>query len=417
MTGLLATSLAVSCGAEPEPCIGETTASCDVTFSACREALAAATACLMGVDDYRLPEIRFRSEEDVIAEWRRRLEFEPAPGAEDDRRSLARLGLIAPEHAALRDELEFRFENVGGYYESDGQRITLISDNAPRDDQKRVLVHELVHAFQDQLAPLDDYFEAHVNSLDSQLTALAEIEGQADLIQTRVDVDLDGGVFGLVRWPDYFEQLRVFATDLAIQTPSPYLRTPGIYPYVWGTERWIMDFSVGAYRVRLPAPLGSTAEGLTGRRRGRALPSLDGVEPPDADFELAWEEVVGAFTLAARLEDEESTFARDRFFEHVQSWEDDGLAVYRRPADGAEVVLWRILTASPTTAARLAGAAARADLEVEREASVVVIVAGTDGLSRDPWFDFGRAHVAPKAKRRHRKASTARPPLGPAIVF
>lgn len=104
--------------------------------------------------------------------------------------SYGRLGFFGPD-VDLREAVVRSDDLVAAYYDPDSERITLIG--APRDE---TIVHEIVHALQDQHFDLVRYLD-EVDTSDEELARRGATEGDAELAETRFyfqahyDADLD----------------------------------------------------------------------------------------------------------------------------------------------------------------------------------------------------------------------------------
>ncbi len=104
---------------------------------------------------------------------------------------------------------------VGATYAPSAGRVTLVGD--ARDD---IVVHELVHALQDQHFDLIAY-DDHETS-DSFLARRAVVEGDAVLAQTRFLLEQDGGrTFDDAGWRGLFASWRQFSDDTLAQSSYP----------------------------------------------------------------------------------------------------------------------------------------------------------------------------------------------------
>lgn len=95
---------------------------------------------------------------------------------------------------------------VGATYSPEEQRITLVGEAS--DD---VIVHEWVHALQDQHFDLVAYDV--LDTTDTFLARRAVVEGDAVLAQLRFLRQQDGGDLDAVRWPDTFALWRALGDE------------------------------------------------------------------------------------------------------------------------------------------------------------------------------------------------------------
>src|SRR5262245_52338041 len=106
------------------------------------------------------------------------------------------LGLIPADFDLKKTLLDLYAEQVVGYYDPTTKTLYVITGADP-EQLRPVLVHELVHALQDQHVNLDSLI-AHERGNDHQTAAQAAIEGHATMVmvaymaeqQTRAPVNL-----------------------------------------------------------------------------------------------------------------------------------------------------------------------------------------------------------------------------------
>ncbi len=119
------------------------------------------------------------------AELERYLEFKideefPEGRAELVSEAYGLLGLV-PVGLDLRRTLKALYlEQVAGFYEPDSTTLFVLDDQ-PEDELESLMVHELVHAIQDQNTDLDAITALELNN-DRRVAALAAIEGHATLV-------------------------------------------------------------------------------------------------------------------------------------------------------------------------------------------------------------------------------------------
>ncbi len=119
------------------------------------------------------------------AELERYLEFKideefPEGRAELVSEAYGLLGLV-PMDLDLRRTLNALYlEQVAGFYEPDSTTLFVLDDQ-PEDEIESLMVHELVHAIQDQNTDLDAITALELDN-DRRVAALAAIEGHATLV-------------------------------------------------------------------------------------------------------------------------------------------------------------------------------------------------------------------------------------------
>jgi hypothetical protein len=157
-------------------------------------------ACSTESDDEALPfaaaeharGLPFLRKPDIVTRTRASYADEVSKATTDEdvtiyRTVWGRLGFV-PTDFDLRAVTRLNAARVGAFYEpTDGGRITKFDG----DDQPAYLVHELVHALQDQhfsLIALDE----SAKSMDELLAVRALVEGDARVAETRYTIERDG---------------------------------------------------------------------------------------------------------------------------------------------------------------------------------------------------------------------------------
>ncbi len=172
----------------------------------------------------------------------RRLEREwPEPMARDRSRILSLLGLLPPgSHlpTLLRDA---QLAEGAGLYDPRDRTILLIQDEPP-EVQATTLVHELVHALQDEASPLEELLDPG-DGLDGRQAARAVLEAHATLLalermagfQPMGDEEPLGNLPELRSLVD--DAVDAMAADSeALQGLPAYVRDLLLFPYREGVE-------------------------------------------------------------------------------------------------------------------------------------------------------------------------------------
>lgn len=218
---------------------------CDVLSVPCQQQWMATLGCLRGRDPMSVPiriidKATFESE--LAAD-----PPEPRPVPDHWERAFVMLGFVQPgafQPAALSTE---RVENAAAYYQSEIGEITIVGRGLPADGitQNSVLVHELVHAAQDQELGLEPFLETYATSSDSSLAARALIEGEASLYDTLVAGALNGIDVGELDLATIVQRKREFMLESALEAPSPYVMAQYTLPYGLGEPFVERAFSAG----------------------------------------------------------------------------------------------------------------------------------------------------------------------------
>jgi len=185
--------------------------------------------------------VEWRSEEELVRYLTFKLDEEFREGeVERIRDSYALLGLV-PETLDLGALfLALYTEQVGGFYDPDSVAL-YVRSGQDEATVESVLVHELVHAAQDQAVDLDALTERGRGN-DRQTAAQAAAEGHATLVMLEYALaKQQGSEVDLVAIPNFIDLMG--PSLAAAASSSPVLSTaPGIvresliFPYVQGTE-------------------------------------------------------------------------------------------------------------------------------------------------------------------------------------
>ena len=300
-------------------------------------------------------------------------------------RAYVRFGLIPADlelDVLLRDLL---LEQVVGYY--DPARDTLyVMEGLDPALVEPVLVHEMVHALQDQYMDLDSLMRANEAANDRATAAQSALEGHATLAMLEWQLArLTGGTIGLEALPSFSslpEEALMEAAGLempALASAPRVIRESLIFPYLGGLEfvrvRWEAE---GGTRF---APLGdempeSTEQVLHPDRafgpiRDDPVGLSFAAELPPGRYEVHTD---GLGELETRIWLREHLDDRDRAEASAAGWDGDRYRL--TDGDDGEVLTWVTAWDSRdeadefASAARDAAAARRKD-EPERRLEVV----------------------------------------------
>jgi hypothetical protein len=195
----------------------------------------------------------------------------------------ALLGLV-PRGLDLRGMLLSLYtEQVSGFYEPDSTAL-FVMDDQPRTALQGLLVHELVHAIQDQNADLAALTRREIGN-DRTIAAQAAIEGHATLVMLEyVTGHLLGTSVDLAEIPDFAAQMRPAIEAMRGQFPAlagapRVVQESLLFPYLEGT-RYVQALWAGGTRL---APFGehlplSTEQVLEGEGAGPPIELAVAVE-------------------------------------------------------------------------------------------------------------------------------------------
>lgn len=197
---------------------------------------------------------------------------EELPDGEAEARvhAYALFGLV-PDSLDLRAVLLALYtEQVAGFYDPDSTALFILDDQ-PAEALQGLLVHELVHAIQDQTADLNALTDPALSN-DQRTAAQAAIEGHATLVMLEYLTEkMRGASVDLAEIPDFAASLRP-ALEEGIEQQFPALagaprviRESLLFPYIEGAGfvqgLWRAGERVSPFGAYLPE---STEQVMTG---------------------------------------------------------------------------------------------------------------------------------------------------------
>ena len=386
VTALLA--VAAGCGAGEGRASGTSTAA-DTSLRSLAAELAPAVERSAGLAFRRPPKLARSSRDALEAFLLAELEEQlPPERAGAITAAYARFGLLA-DTLDLRGLLrELYLEQVVGYY--DPARDTLyVRTEVPSGQLRPVLVHEMVHALQDQHQDLDSLMEAREGENDRATAARAALEGHATFVMTEWQLaERTGREVDLTELPDLggllgAADLSALSSGPALRRAPPVIRSSLLFPYVGG-----VSFVQRMWRERegRPAPLGARMPSSTEQvLHPERLLGPDRDVPTRVAFATApegWEEryADGLGELETRIFLE--TFLADtaRARTAARGWDGDGYRLLRSP-DGDEALAWVTVWDSRAEAEefRRAASAAYAERYPDGDRSPVIALQERDG--------------------------------------
>lgn len=213
--------------------------SADPALRAVAEEMLPDLAARTGLSLRRPVRLERRSREALEGYLRSKLDEElPPDRAERLSRAYHLLGLV-PEGLDLRGLLlSVYLEQVAGFYDPDSTALFVLDDQ-PAETLRPLLLHELVHAVQDQWVDLDALTAPEVGN-DRRTAAQAAIEGHATLVMLEYMTEqLRGGEVDLADVPDMADQLRPALEAVRTEYPAlagaPRVIQEGLlFPYLEG---------------------------------------------------------------------------------------------------------------------------------------------------------------------------------------
>ncbi|HET9984999.1 MAG TPA: hypothetical protein VFQ38_15475 [Longimicrobiales bacterium] len=308
---------------------------------------------------------------------------------------LQRLGLMKDTANLLDWSIDLTTEELAGYYDPKRDTLYVLSD-VPHEGIRAVVLHEIVHALQDQYVPLDSLHATGRGNGDRALAVRAAIEGQATLAMFLYQVR----ELGIARpGSDPLPDLSAIPRDLLIppaieplmaaaprivrdEAAFPYMsgagfvqllqrKHPGAFPFgdnlpvsteqVLDPERALLDRRDDPTEIHLGPRAATKETGVGGASRGGeggAATRADAATGRDATGGTA-----AAGPWKVRVEDTFGQFALTIFLLERYSLQSASLARgwdgdrYQLLADGSHnVLVWYILWDSPAAARRFADA-------------------------------------------------------------
>jgi len=182
-------------------------------------------------------------------------------------------------------------EQVAGFYDPDSTAL-FIMDDLPAETLESVLLHELVHAVQDQTANLDS-LTAEDRGNDRQAAAQSAIEGHATLIMLEYMAEQFGGEpLDFSQLPDFSQAIGPALEAMKSQYPAlasapAIIQEALLFPYLKGASYVAAFWSENEGR---PAPFGAYLPQSTEQILD---PARAFGEEPDEPTELAIHAVAG----------------------------------------------------------------------------------------------------------------------------
>ena len=331
--------LSIACEARPQAVPAELRATADRVLPRLQE--------LAGLEQRRPIALGVRSRDELRAYVERRLREEfPSERMEGVRATYVALGLLPEELDLEALLLDLYSEQIVGFYDPARDTLYLV-DDVPTAQLETVLVHELVHALQDQHADLEALVDPALGG-DRQSAAQAAIEGHATLVMVGYTVDaLGADPSALAALPDLAAQLgpALQASSFPVLSGAPrIIRDALLFPYFGGAgfaqELWRRAAAgelpgAGAY----PAPFGELMPASTEQVRRPAARFFPVPDPPTelrfdppqaAGWPVLYENTFGELELSILL----SEWLGDGAGALAYGWDGDRYVALRTPGAG-----------------------------------------------------------------------------------
>jgi len=243
------------------------------------------------------------------------------------------LGLF-PSDVDLRALLlELHLEQVAGFYDPDSTAL-FVMEGQPEAMTRTILVHELVHAIQDQTTSLDS-ITAKERGGDAQTAAQSAIEGHATLVMLEfMAEEMQGTPVDVSQIPDFASRIQPMLEAARSQYPAlaraprvvqesllyPYLAGAGFVQALWMTD----DERPAPFGVHLPQ---STEQINDPSRLTGPTPDHPTQVTLTGETEIAYSEGLGQ--LGTRILLEELVGAEAG--RHATGWDGDRFALWESP--------------------------------------------------------------------------------------
>jgi hypothetical protein len=234
-------------------------------------------------------------------------------------------------------------EQVAGFYDPDSTALFLMED-MPGETLEGILVHELVHAVQDQTANLDS-LTARERGNDRQAAAQSAIEGHATVIMMEYTLEqLQGRPVDFTEIPDISQMVGPALEAMREQYPAlasapRIIQEALLFPYLKGFS-YVSAFWQA--REGRPPPFGSDLPQSTEQILNPELafgPEVDWpteleLAPIDG-YETRYSNVFGEAELSVLLEEHLGPDGKAL----AQGWDGDRFTLVQGP-DGSDGLVW-----------------------------------------------------------------------------
>ena len=339
----------------PSPSIGRSPSSRE---AAVVQRLERVTSRLRGLDFRDPVDTRIHSQSEIRSFLTAQLEEESLP---ESLALLAALGLVESAEQARVQLTETLGEQVVGYYDPRTASLVVRDDAAVSlgsmsisssltDPGRLTLIHELVHALQDQRLNLGVSLEADFEG-DGALAYRALVEGDATLVTLAAGSSADQGVLELIAAQADQIQARLGGAMSALpgqqlSSAPPILRALLMGPYLHGmvfVARLYHEGGWEAVNAAYAQPPRTMAEvlHLERYRQRNALVRIPASSPPSlqaAGFTRAHEETLGELGFAVYLAGQAADSALA--WEASEGWLADQTELWVHPDEEALALSW-----------------------------------------------------------------------------
>lgn len=393
VTRILACSVALlvfgACGGTAQQPESELVVSSDATLRKLASELLPDLAARSGLELREPVRLEMRSREELVRYLESKLDEElPEEEARATVEAYALFGLV-PNTLDLREVLLALYtEQVAGFYEPDSTTL-FVMDDQPEALLEGLLVHELVHAVQDQWVDLGALADPKLGS-DRATAAQAAIEGHATLVMLEYMAEqAQGTPVDLGALPNFANLLRSQLEGARDQFPAlaaapPVIQESLLFPYLEGAGYvhglWAQGDRVAPFGEYLPK---STEQILGGTADDVPIELAMSVSGAD----ILHEDVLGRLELGVML-DQHLGPGSARF---ADGWGGDRYVLVE-VGTGERGLIWysvwddeaardRFVERFRDALGSLGGGASLEVMEVGGRAATVLRVGATDGVS------------------------------------
>jgi len=393
VTRILACSVALlvfgACGGTAQQPESELVVSSDATLRKLASELLPDLAARSGLELREPVRLEMRSREELVRYLESKLDEElPEEEARATVEAYALFGLV-PNTLDLREVLLALYtEQVAGFYEPDSTAL-FVMDDQPEALLEGLLVHELVHAVQDQWVDLGALTDPKLGS-DRATAAQAAIEGHATLVMLEYMAEqAQGTPVDLGALPNFANLLRSQLEGARDQFPAlaaapPVIQESLLFPYLEGAGYvhglWAQGDRVAPFGEYLPK---STEQILGGTADDVPIELAMSVSGAD----ILHEDVLGRLELGVML-DQHLGPGSARF---ADGWGGDRYVLVE-VGTGERGLIWysvwddeaardRFVERFRDALGSLGGGASLEVMEVGGRAATVLRVGATDGVS------------------------------------
>jgi hypothetical protein len=291
-----------------------------------------------------VPEVRVASAATLESYLLERMETEyPDDDLDKMARAYQEFGLLPDDVDLKRMLVDLLLEQALGYYDP-ARDVLFIRADVPQAGVEQVLVHELVHALQDQHIDLDSLIRARSQN-DARMAAQSAMEGHATLAMFIYQLgQMTGSPVAVEHLPEIGPEMADQASDAAqmekLNAAPRIVRETLIFPYFGGARYlqrlWrIQDEQFAPLDEYLPE---STEQLLHVNRMlpQRDHPSLIEIDPPENGWNVAYASDLGELEIAIYFEEH---LGQRRIAQRAASgWDGDSYALLEK--DGQHALVW-----------------------------------------------------------------------------